>query len=121
MAGIPAILLACACTSSRPRSAELEHIPAAAKPGIPATEEECRVRKGNCSQQGLGGGPFVCDVAATDARRICTDSTHCEGLCLVAQNVPEKTRAVGRCSAFLPEYGCFKFIENGAVDAICVD
>jgi|SRR3954463_8560917 hypothetical protein len=118
---MPVILLAGACAPSRPRSHQLDHILAAAKPGIPVTEEECRVRKGNWSQQGLGGGPFVCDVAATDAGRNCTDSTQCEGICLAAKDIPAKNRTVGRCSASLREYGCFKFIENGSVRAICVD
>ena len=100
---------------------QLRSIPIAVKPTIPTTEANCDSAGGNWSQQGLGGGPFVCDLQAQDALKICTDSTQCEGACLVQETIPEGQPGIGSCSSFVRTYGCHKFIQDGVVRGICAD
>jgi hypothetical protein len=113
-----AILCACA-TTEHP---QLGSITQAQKRSIPTTEADCGSVGGHWSQQGLGGGPFVCDLQARDALKICTDSSQCEGTCLVAKDIPlGQSQAIGSCSSFLRTYGCHKFIKDGRVSSICSD
>jgi hypothetical protein len=110
---------AMSCASQR--WPQLQAIPRAVKPTIPTNERECRQRRGNWSQQGLGGGLFVCDLQAGDARKICTDSAQCEGECLVASDLALATRAIGSCSDYLRTYGCHKFLRDNMVQSACTD
>jgi hypothetical protein len=116
---LPSLLLLASCASAD-SSPPSESIPSAMKPSIPTTEAECVARRGNWSQQGLGGGPFVCDLQAKDAK-VCTDAAHCEGECQVDKTVEVGTRAVGHCSEYLVSYGCRRFLEKGVVREICTD
>ncbi len=108
----------CASASSSPQS---QSIPAATKPSIPTTEPECLSRNGHWSQQGLGGGPYVCDLRANDAGKVCTDGAQCEGQCLVDNATEVGTRGVGDCSDYLVTYGCHKYLEQGVVHELCTD
>jgi hypothetical protein len=96
-------------------------IPLATKPSIPTTEAGCVAHKGNWSQQGLLGGPYRCDLKATDARKRCTDGSQCEGECLVDNTVALGARAVGSCSEFVATYGCHRFVRREVVQELCTD
>ena len=101
---------------------QLSDIPLAVKRiVIPQTKRGCSEAGGNWSQQGLGGGPFRCDLRAADARKICTDSLQCEGECLVANDLPVGSKAIGSCSDFLSTYGCHRLIEGSVVREVCTD
>ncbi len=112
-----ALVAGCAATDY----AQLHSIPHATKPAIPKTKQGCESVGGHWSQQGLGGGPLVCDVQARDALKICTDDTQCEGECLVEKSIPDGQTAIGSCAPFLVTYGCHKFIQKGLVRSTCTD
>jgi hypothetical protein len=115
---LPVAIGACATA----RHPQLDSIPRAQKRDIPTTQASCNAVKGHWSQQGLGGGPFVCDLQANDALKICTDSSQCEGSCLISKSIQVgQKQAIGSCSNFLRNYGCYKFIESGRVRSICSD
>ena len=114
---LPAFLMGCSLLGYP----QLRSIPIATKPAIPTTKAGCDSAGGNWSQQGLGGGPFVCDLQTHDALKICTDSTQCEGACLVQVSIPEGQPGIGSCSSFVRTYGCHKFIQDGVVRGICAD
>lgn len=105
-----------------PLPAQLVDIPTAEKPLLPDTEADCARVGGWWERRGLPpGGPYVCDLPATDARKICTDNLQCEGRCLVAADLPKGDPAIGSCSESIRTYGCFKEIEGGVVQHVCVD
>lgn len=53
----------------------------------------------------------VCAKPVSDARKACTDSRQCQGLCL----------AEGRCSARGSNFGCIDILEEGRPVTICID
>jgi len=102
---------------------QLENIPFAVKRTTwPRTVRECREAGGSWGQWGLpGASPPKCNIATRDARKICTDDLHCEGECLVADDIPDGVMAIGSCSAWVVTYGCYKYIIYGVVTSICAD
>ncbi len=101
------------------REAQLENIPLAQLPTIPETESACIAAGQHWFAQGLPGGRKSCAVKTTDDRKICTDSSQCQGDCLVENSLPIGSKAIGSCSEWVGNFGCFKFIENGRVQQIC--
>ena len=124
IARLLAILVTLVVTSScsePPKSVPPPVPRVAQKPAIPTDAVTCREKGGNWSQQGLLGGPLVCDLKTSDAGVACHDSKECEGLCLVPKDSKDDSPASGACSSFVRNYGCFKFAENGVVRGICAD
>jgi hypothetical protein len=71
-----------------------------------------------------------CLCRARDAGRRCTDGRDCQGICLQTGSERVVTRrcrtpscieevglrAVGRCSEFVAQFGCYSYIPEGARD-----
>lgn len=83
--------------------------------------EECSQRGGQI-QRGVrigNGGPtfMVCVVHHADADKECTDSSQCEGACLVWESdIREGEAAVGECQAETPiQSGCYASVVGGIV------
>lgn len=100
---------------------QLTTIPLAQKPDVPGTEAACKAADQFWIEQGLPGGDKSCAVKTSDGLKICTDSTQCEGACLVADAVPVGTQAIGSCSIWMATYGCHKYIKDGLVREMCAD
>lgn len=81
------------------------------------------------------GGFFIealeaCELPASDAGKICSDSSDCEGLCK-AKPSPEEISAIaagnriktsGACSATKNFFsGCFYVVEEDVVERLCAD
>jgi len=111
-------LVGCAANERYP---QLQNIPLARKPVVPTTEQACQAAGGYWVVQGLPGGPQSCAMKATDARKICTDNTQCEGQCLVAKSLEIGSKGVGSCSDYVATFGCIKFLQNSSVVAMCGD
>ena len=109
-----------ACTKNV-QEAQLTNIPLAKKPLVPKTEVACTEAGQFWVQQGLPGGSKSCAVKTTDAHKICTDATQCQGSCLVAASLPMGAKAIGSCSEWVGNFGCYKYIEGGRVQQICAD
>ena len=116
-----AVLLGVPSCVANVREAQLINIPLAQKPVVPATESACRAAGQFWTEQGLPGGDKTCAVKTADARKICTDSLQCQGVCLVADSLPVGSKAIGSCSEWVGNFGCYKFIDGGRVRQICAD
>lgn len=101
--------------------AQLTNIPKASKPAIPKTQEECVGENRFWTEQGPSRGVKSCALRATDAHKICTDGSQCEGECLAAENLADAKPAVGSCSEWVMNFGCHKFIADKVVHQVCVD
>lgn len=82
--------------------AQLNNIPLAEKPAIPATQSACEAAGQFWTQQGLSGGPKSCAFKTTN-------------------DLPEGAQAIGSCSEWVTTFGCYKFIDGGRVSMICAD
>ena len=118
---LTAVLLGLSACVTNVREAQLVNIPLAQKPLIPTTESACNAAGQFWTEQGLPGGSKTCAVKTTDARRICTDSLQCQGACLVEDSLPIGSKAIGSCSEWVGNFGCYKFIEGGRVQQVCAD
>ena len=82
--------------------------------------DECRQRGGSLLR-GVGvtfGAPesLVCVVPYSDAGKECTDSSQCDGKCLVWEGDIKYGAAVGTCQAETPiRSGCFAEVLDGFV------
>ncbi|MXP24745.1 hypothetical protein GRI39_01625 [Altererythrobacter indicus] len=64
----------------------------------------------------------VCVHPFADAGESCTDSSTCDGKCIVKGNSGEGHQVAGTCQADDHLFGCYAEVENGkAVRSICVD
>ena len=102
-----------------PLGSQLINIKPAVKLIIPTTEQACVKAEGDWGPQGLPGGPAICSLRTNDRRKICTDSSQCQGACLVADNIQVGSTAIGSCAEWDHTYGCNKFISNGKVASWC--
>jgi len=93
------------------------------KPTIPTSESECVAKGGAWTTLGLPypDKPKVCDLKATDAGIACSDSKGCEGVCLAAESTPTGTKATGRCSPYVRNFGNLLLIKNGVVEQFNVE
>jgi len=91
--------------------------------------DECRQRGGSL-RRGVGvtfGVPeyFVCVVPYADAGKECTDSSQCDGDCLVWESdIKYGEEVAGKCQAETPiESGCYAQVRNGfAIEpGLCVN
>jgi len=115
------VLFAVAGCAAHFKEAQQANIPMAQKPLIPATESACTSAGQFWVEQGIPGGGKSCAVKTTDAHKICTDSLQCQGSCLVANSLPSGSNGIGICSGWVANFGCYKYIENGRVRAVCAD
>ncbi len=93
------------------------------KPAIPTSETACVARGGQWTTLGLSypGKPKVCDLKASDAGAVCTDSDSCEGVCLAPEGVAVVARATGQCSAYLINRGNLTTVEKGRAQTLNVE
>ena len=116
-----AVLLGLVGCAANVREAQLINIPLAQKLAIPATESACKAAGQFWTEQGLPGGNKTCAVKTTDSRKICTDTLQCQGVCLVEDSLPVGSKAIGSCSEWVGNFGCYKFIMGSRVRQICAD
>jgi hypothetical protein len=102
-----------------PFGSQLVNIKPAVKLIIPTTKQACIKAEGYWGPQGLPGGPSICSIRTTDRRKICTDSSQCQGACLVADDIEVGSTAIGSCAEWDRTYGCNKFISDGKVVYWC--
>ncbi|TNE56597.1 MAG: hypothetical protein EP340_11400 [Alphaproteobacteria bacterium] len=96
--------------------------------------DKCAVEGGDIDYRGMFGMP-MCVIPFEDAGKACTDSSECQGICMVdadggtPDNPSEYKRAmsgegpiVGSCEPDDKTFGCFGEVINGKIaSAICVD
>ena len=108
---------ATADTTVHPQLRDLKAVP---RTVIPKTEAECNAVDGQWAPQGLPGGGPVCSLRSSDRRKICTDSSQCQGFCLVADDIAVGTQnALGSCAEWDITYGCNRSIIDGKVQSWC--
>lgn len=78
-------------------------------------DEKCREKGGRYDKESE-----TCIIITSDRGGTCSDSSECQGWCLADENDELGQQEKGYCSDnFRPE-GCFKFIDNGKVNSICM-
>lgn len=96
-------------------------------PARERAQRECRACRGDWGRHGMLGYEG-CICRTRDAGRRCTDGADCQGICLrtgaesvVTHRCPRHDcietydiRAVGRCSEFVAQFGCYSYIPVGA-------
>ncbi|MDD3647852.1 MAG: hypothetical protein PHS44_05140 [Candidatus Dojkabacteria bacterium] len=78
-------------------------------------EEKCREEGGRYNRD-----QKTCLTSANDSGESCSDNSDCEGWCLADSNSKVGDIATGTCSEGFDATGCFKFIDNGKVNSICI-
>lgn len=113
------LVAACAPVVSQP---EPQPIPVAVNKIVPATDPAA------CSTQGGNWQPIcmlqkpACVLTFKDAGKACTDSSQCQGSCIVDGTAPPDQPAVGVCKATSDPCGCMQFVENGKAGyPLCAD
>lgn len=98
-------------------------------PARDRAQRECRACRGDWGRHGMLGYEG-CICRTRDAGRRCTDGRDCQGICLRTGSERVVTRrcrtrdcleeyglrAVGRCSEFVAQFGCYSYIPDGARD-----
>lgn len=94
-----------------------------AKPVIPQTEAKCIAEGGSWTTLGLPmpDKPKTCDIKATDSRKSCTDSNACQGICVAPKSSEPGSRATGKCSAYLSNFGNIRQVSGGTVEELNVE
>ena len=102
---------------------QIDSRPVGAKPTIPTTEAECLDRGGSWTTLGLPmpDKPKTCDLKASDAGKVCTDSTQCQGACLAPPGAVSGGAATGACSAYLTNAGNLLLVTDGVVERLNVE
>lgn len=62
-----------------------------------------------------------CLMVTNDGSDDCTDKADCEGWCLADADAELRTEGTGTCSDEFQPKGCFKFMDKGSVNEICLD
>ena len=93
--------------------------------GRPQDEQTCEEQGGQWEDLGVLEG-HACNLPTKDAGHECSDSTQCDGSCILKDgdvsltNVNGEMKVVGQCSAWDLNEGCRSFIEDGKViENIC--
>ncbi len=82
---------------------------------LPDNEQDCKAQGGAWGPQGRLQ-MAMCDLPASDAGKPCTDSSQCQGLCLVSD-----TSSMGACSPRTVNFGCYDIMADGVKMTICID
>nr|CAS02912.1 putative integron gene cassette protein [uncultured bacterium] len=98
------------------------------KPGVPIWSRPSAASEAGCRE--IGGhwfhsrsGEDFCDVPATDAGRVCRDSSECESRCVASNDIEPNTKVVGHCDQWHFSVGrCVNRVVRGrATGGMCVD
>jgi hypothetical protein len=102
---------ACACSQPSPASS-------VTKPVVPKTEAACLAQGGSWTTLGLPSPnkPKICDLKTTDAGKACTDTTHCQGICLAPADAANGATAAGSCSPYVANFGNVSLVVDGKVE-----
>jgi len=94
-----------------------------AKPSIPQTKAECDARGGNWTTLGLPypDKPKMCDLKTTDSGHACSNSSECQGLCMAPDGVANGLKTIGKCSAYVSNFGNVKRVEHGKAEWLNVE
>ncbi len=77
--------------------------------------DECRAKGGSYDTDNE-----ICILNTSDNESECTDNTDCEGWCLANEESELGNEEAGYCSDKFRPDGCFKFIDKGKVNSICL-
>lgn len=77
--------------------------------------DECRAKGGR-----YDADSDICTLYTSDNESECTDNTDCEGWCLASEDLELGSEEAGYCSDKFRPDGCFKFIDKGKVNSICL-
>lgn len=113
-----AVLLTAACA---PQTTNTNT--ATSTPVQSAEASACAARNGTMRQVGKLQS-WQCVINFTDAGKICTDSSQCQGSCLggAATDMTPGTATTGVCQANSNRFGCTTPVENGkAGHTLCID
>jgi hypothetical protein len=114
------ILTSCSTLEERKFHRQLEQLrrDALAKIDVPA----CTAAGGTVHGVCMFGMP-ACVLPYSDAGKVCTDKSECQGRCLqVGAGATPGTQAVGACEATNEPCGCTSPVEHGvATQGICED
>ena len=93
------------------------------KPSIPQTEAECGARGGNWTTLGLPypGKAKTCDLKTTDSGKVCSNSSECQGSCIAPDGVASGLKTLGKCSAYVSNFGNVNLVEHGKVELLNVE
>ena len=110
---------ACAPVVSRP---EPQPIPVAVAKVVPARDPAaCATQGGNWQPICMMQKP-ACVLTYKDAGKACTDSSQCQGSCIVDGTAPADQPVTGVCKATSDPCGCMQFVENGKAGyPLCAD
>ena len=77
--------------------------------------DECRTKGGSYDTDNS-----ICILNTSDNGTSCTDNTECEGWCLAGEELELGDEETGYCSDNFRPDGCFKFMDKGMVNSICL-
>lgn len=80
------------------------------------TQEQC-LQAGGFWREHCGLMQDCCNFKTTDFEQACSDTSQCQGKCLVETN--ESTS--GTCSQWKTTFGCYSYLDDGEIAAVCVD
>ena len=85
-------------------------------------QEQCRAEGGTIRGVGMFGAP-ACVKPFSDAGKICSDKSECQGLCKARESEVVGSLSTGTCQRDTHDiYGCYNKVESGKVVAgICLD
>ena len=93
----------------------------------PKSKEACEAMGGSWGRVGLNPEE-VCNLPTSDAGKICSGSSECEGSCIADLSSEDYQKAQhenlytnGKCTRWKMTVGCLAFVEDGEVQNICVD
>lgn len=83
--------------------------------GVVSAQERCRDDGGNFDR--ISGN---CLYTTEDRGDGCQANADCDGWCLVTDDQAVGSEGEGECSEDFHPKGCFKFMDNGMVNSICM-
>jgi len=87
-------------------------------------KQACAAKGGRVEQGGLLGY-WNCVIPFTDAGKVCSDKSDCEGGCYASDNTERDApagKAMGKCQATNSPFGCRAEIRSGTLQPfMCVD
>lgn len=85
-------------------------------------QEQCRADDGFIRGVAMFGTP-ACVKPFSDAGKVCSDKSECQGMCKAPENAVVGSRSTGSCQVDTHDiYGCYEKIERGTVvGGVCLD
>lgn len=77
--------------------------------------QECREKGGSYDSDNE-----ICKLETDDTGEGCSKNSECEGWCLASEDAEVGEDGKGECSDKITPEGCFKYIDDGMVNEICL-